>query len=53
MAEEDHEGLARTLGLLSIPGFLESANEAKREVAEGESIAMENLLKSGRQTNGG
>ena len=44
MSKEDYESLIETLELLSIPGFLESVKEAKREIAEGDTIAMEKVF---------
>ena len=47
MSKEDYESLIETLELLSIPGFLESVKKAKREIADGETIAMEKVFDEG------
>jgi antitoxin YefM len=47
MSKEDYESLIETLELLSIPGLLESVKEAKREIAEGKTVAMEKVFNEG------
>jgi len=47
MSKEDYESLIETLELLSIPGFLESIKKAKREIAGGKTVAMEEVFKKG------
>ncbi len=45
MSKEDYESLIETLELLSIPGLLGSVKRAKREIAEGKTVAMEEVFK--------
>jgi antitoxin YefM len=47
MSKEDYESLIETLELLSIPGFLASIKKAKREIAEGKTVPMEEVFKEG------
>jgi antitoxin YefM len=47
MSKEDYESLIETLELLSIPGFLKSIEKAKREIAEGKTVALEEVFKEG------
>lgn len=47
MSKEDYESLIETLELLSIPGLLESVRKAKREIAEGKTVAMEEVFNEG------
>ena len=47
MSKEDYESLIETLELLSIPGLLESVRKAKREIAEGQTVAMEEVFNEG------
>lgn len=47
MSKEDYESLIETLELLSIPGFLESIKEAKKEIAEGKTVPMKEVFDKG------
>jgi len=44
LAQEDYEALLETLELLSTPGLLKSIRRARREIARGETVSLEEVL---------
>jgi len=44
ISEEDYESLLETLELLSIPGFLKSMREAKKDIKHGRTYSMKEVF---------
>ena len=44
LSQEDYESLLETLELLSTPGLLKSIRRARREIAQGETYSLEEVL---------
>lgn len=44
LSEEDYESLLETLELLSTPGLLKSIRRARREIARGETLSMDEVM---------
>lgn len=44
LSQDDFESLLETLELLSTPGLLKSVRRARREIAQGETYSLEDVL---------
>ncbi len=44
LSQEDYDSLLETLELLSTPGLVKSIRDARREIAKGDTYALEEVL---------